>query len=153
MRNWQRDLRRASFRGVRFWVEDDSSEDGRRVVVHQIVGGEVPVTEDMGRRVATFDVRAYVVSDVADLESLALRAACGLPGASLLTLPMEPPQFVRCLACRPSRSRDRAGYVGFDLSFVAAGGAFSALATGIPALRLTFGVNLGPVSLALSVDL
>lgn len=153
MRDWSAAFRRASFRGVPFWVDEDGPEYGRRVAVHNIVGGELPVTEDLGRTATAFRIRAYVVSDTADAEGWALEAACSSPGASLLAMPMDPARMVHCTGCTRSRSKDRNGYIAYDLSFVVAGSAAIVGATGVAALRMTFAVDLGPASLALSVGL
>jgi hypothetical protein len=149
VRNWQSAFRRASFRGARFWVEDDGPEKGRRVAVHQISGGDTPVIEDMGRRAVEFSVTAYVASDLADVEGLTLEAACASFGPGLLTLPMDPAQLTICLGCRRNRSKDRNGHIGYDLSFVEAGGSGLSAATGLPALREVFSTGLAGAARAL----
>ncbi len=151
MRNWERAFRRASFRGARFWVEDETPEKGRRVAVHNVSGGESPVTEDVGRIATQFRVTAYVVSDLADVEGFALEAACDAFGPSILTLPMDPAQMVRCLGCNRNRSKDRNGYIGYELTFVIAGGSGLAAAVGLPALRGVFSVGLGGATASISV--
>ncbi len=154
MRDWARTLRKASFRGVRFWVEQNEAEGGRRVAVHNIAGGEIPVTEDLGRLATGLRVQAYVASDAADAEMWALQGVCSAPGPAMLTLPMMPAALVRCLGCTPRRERDRAGYVAFDLVFVEAGRASAAgIATGLSALRLGFGTGLAGAALALSAGM
>lgn len=151
MRDWRFAFRRASFRGAPFWVEQDGPEVGRRVAVHEISGGEIPVTEDMGRRALETRVRAYLASDYADAEGLTLEAACSTPGPSLLVLPMDPPRMMHCVACRRSRERDRGGFIAYDLFFVEAGAGALAVATGLPALRLSFSAGLGGVAAGISI--
>lgn len=143
-------LRRASFRGAPFWVEADGPEVGRRVAVHEISGGESPVTEDMGRRASTVQVAAYVAGDAADLVGLALEASCAAPGASFLILPMDPPRMMHCLSCRRSRRRDAMGYVGYDLEFVEAGQGAAVEPSGLPSLRGIFAAGVGIVAAALA---
>lgn len=150
MRNWERAFRRASFRGARFWVEDDGPQKGRRVAVHNISGGEAPVTEDVGIVATEFRVTAYVASDLADVKGLALEAACDLAGPSILTLPMDAARMVRCLGCTRSRSKERNGYIGYELTFVIAGGSGLAAAGGLPALRGVFGAGVDGVVSALA---
>ena len=53
MRAWDRAFRRASFRGVAFWVRRDGPLTGRRVAVHEISGGEDTPTEDLGEVTAS----------------------------------------------------------------------------------------------------
>ena len=87
MRAWDRAFRRASFRGARFWVAEDGPEKGRRIAVMPISGGEAVLTEDMGRAAVQFRVSAYVASDLADMEGLALEAACLAAGPAPLPCP------------------------------------------------------------------
>lgn len=148
MRDWTRTLRRASFRGVRFWVEDGGPDVGRRVAVHEVSGGEAPLTEDMGRRASSVGLSVYLVSDRADAEGLALEAACAAPGASLLMLPTDAGRIVHCVGCHRSWNKDRLGYVAYDLAFVEAGFGGGGLAGGIGALRITFGTGLAAAALA-----
>lgn len=150
MRDWLNTLRRASFRGVPFWVDTDGPETGRRVVVHEAAGAEAPVTEDMGRMTRSIWVSAYVTGDVADALGAALEAACSAPGASILVMPIDPVQFVHCTACRRNRRRDRAGYIGYDLQFVEAGSGASFASGGMAGLRDVYSGGLAQGASALA---
>lgn len=150
MRNWERAFRRASFRGVRFWVDEDGPESGRRVAVHEISGGNVPVIEDMGRATKRITVTAYVASDRADAEGLALEAACNGDGPGMLTLPMDPAQVVHCEGCRRSRHKDRNGIIAYDLAFIGAGGSGAAPGSALSAMRGVFSGGIGAVASAIS---
>ena len=150
MRDWSRAYRRASFRGVRFWIEKDGPDGGRRVAIHEVSGGDVHQTEDLGRRADMHRISAYVASDLADIEGLALEAACKAPGPSMLVLPMDLPLSAHCVGIRRNRDRDENGIVAYDLAFVAAGGALSGAASPLGALRVAFSANLGQVSLSIS---
>ncbi len=145
MRNWLK-LRRASFRGVPFHVEDDGPMRGRRVVVHEISGGERPLTEDMGRMATAFSVSAYVATDAADAIGLALERACDAPGAALLTLPIDPARMVHCVGCERERRKDQAGYIAYRLSFMEAGAGSSGSIGGISALREVFENGIAAVT-------
>lgn len=149
MRDWVNAFRRASFRGVSFWVDSEGPERGRRVAVHEISGGNTPVVEDMGRRATSFSIYAYVASDRADYEGLALEAACDASGPSMLVLPMEPGQTVHCLSCRRDWTKDRMGYVAYDLAFVEAGSAGLSIG-GLGALQDAFSTGLSAVASSLS---
>lgn len=150
MRNWMKTLRPASFRGVPFHVEGDGPEVGRRVAVHEISGGEAPVTQDMGRRAVSTTVTAYVTGDAADLRGLALEAACAAPEASLLVLPMDAPRGMRCIGCRRSRRTAEMGIVMYILEFVEAGGGGAATPGGLGALRTVFATGLAAAVSALA---
>lgn len=150
MRRWERAFRRASFRGARFWVDQDGPDVGRRVAVHEVSGGETPVTEDMGRLATEYRITAYVASDLADVEGIALELVCGAPGPSILILPMDPPLMVRCLGCRRNRVKDHNGHIGYDLTFVEAGGSSATPSAGLPALREVFTGGLPAAASALA---
>lgn len=150
MRNWSRSFRRASFRGVPFHVDADGPESGRRVVVHEISGGERAVTEDMGARTRRFLVEAYVASDAADMQGRALEVACGAPGPGLLTLPLDPAVFVHCEGCVRDRRRDQAGFLGYRLDFVEAGSAVAGVGSALGMLREVFGNGLASAASSLS---
>ncbi|WP_054308917.1 DNA circularization N-terminal domain-containing protein [Mesorhizobium sp. 1M-11] len=145
MRNWLK-LRPASFRGVPFHVEDDGPMRGRRVVVHDISGGERPLTEDMGRMATAISVSAYVATDAADAIGHVLERACDAPGPALLVLPIDPARMMHCIGCERERRKDRAGYIAYRLSFVEAGAGASASIGGISALRDIFDAGIVFVS-------
>lgn len=150
MRDWKRALRRASFRGVPFWVEIDENDVGRRVAVHEISGGEAVLTEDMGRRARSVFVAAYVVGDRSDSAGRTLETACDAPGASRLALPMDPARSMHCLSCRRNRHKDRMGYIAYDLEFVEAGSGVAPAAGGLNAMRNVFDAGLATAAAALS---
>nr|WP_295465194.1 DNA circularization N-terminal domain-containing protein [Mesorhizobium sp.] len=147
-RNWLR-LRQASFRGARFHVDEDGPDRGRRVAVHDISGGETPVTEDMGRLATGFSVTAYVAGDQADAVGHALERACDLPGPALLVLPIDAARMVHCTGCSRSREKDRSGYISYHLEFVEAGvGAVGGGGLGV--LRSVFAAGLAALAGAMS---
>lgn len=139
-RDWSRAFRRASFRGARFWVDQEDFEGGRRLSVTDIAYGESPVVEDMGGRAKTWPVLAYVAGGVADAEAAALTSALHAPGASLLVLPMMPGTRARVQHFARNRRRDKNGYLAFDIVFVEAGGgvSFPAVLSATPIAALLF---------------
>lgn len=121
MRDWLKAFRPASFRGVPFFVEVENAEGGRRVAVSPIAYSDLHVTEDMGGDVRRFSLSAYVAGDLADAAARSFMAALNAPGAATLVLPMGGPSLVRAPRWSFSRERSRAGYVGFEVEFIAAG--------------------------------
>ncbi|BCH20178.1 DNA circularization N-terminal domain-containing protein [Mesorhizobium sp. L-2-11] len=121
MRDWLKAFRPATFRGVPFFVDYEDAEGGRRVAVSPIAYSDLHVTEDMGGDVRRFSLSAYVAGDLADAAARAFTAALNAPGAATLVLPMGGPVLVRVPRWSLSRERGRAGYVGFDIEFIAAG--------------------------------
>lgn len=134
MRNWIKTLRPASFRGVRFYVDEEAiPRTGRRIVRHEYVKAEEHGTEDMGRLPREFRIRAYIANDQADTDCQALIAACSTKGAASLVLPFFGSHQVRCENCGNSWRKDTLGYVDIDLDFVEAGqdgGGFPAIPLG-----------------------
>ena len=119
--DWRQRLRNASFRGARFWVDQDQFEGGRRTVVHEFPHKEHPYLEDLGQQARRYQVTAYTVGDSADSEARALMAACTARGSASLVLPIFGSLRAACLEISTDRSKDRQGYVAFKLTFVEEG--------------------------------
>ena len=120
MRDWAKSLYPASYAGAAFWVERDVGAGGRRVVVHEFPHRDGSFNEDLGDSPRTWSVTAYLAGDTADQESAALIAALSIKGAATLVLPIDGAAQAR--AVKPwsrARERDRAGFIAFDLNFVA----------------------------------
>ena len=120
------DLRSASFRGVRFWVETEGASGGRRVSVQHTAHGEQPVTEDFGAATLELPQTIYLAQENVHAEGRRLMAALLAPGAARLELPMQRPMMVHCLTADLSREKDRYGFVGYDVEFTPAGQASGA---------------------------
>lgn len=148
-RDWT-NLRRASFRGVSFHVMQENPAVGRRIAVHEISGGEAIITEDMGRRTGLIDVDAYITGNIADVVGRALERACALPGASLLTMPIDGARLVHCEDCRRERHKDRNGMIVYQLRFVEAGNEGFGFASALSQLKLAFDNGLSAISIGLS---
>lgn len=121
MRNWLKAFRPALFRGVPFHVDNEGASGARRLSISPIAYADQSVIEDMGRDPRQMAVRAYVVGDFADAAAIALMAALDQKGAALLVLPMQIPLRARVLDWSMDREKDRAGYVGFDITFIEEG--------------------------------
>ena len=118
MRNWQRDLRRASFRGVRFWVEADDRAGGKRIARHEYAGGRRTYLEEMGLATAAVDVTAYLLGDESDRQSAALMTACLAPGPGRMVLPIDSGFLATVENFRRLRERDRQGFIAFGFSAI-----------------------------------
>jgi prophage DNA circulation protein len=114
--NWLKTWRRASFRGARFWVDEDEIETGRRLVVHEFPHRDAPYIEDMGRTANRIEVTAYVASDAAIGEQAALMAACEARGAATLQLPAARLK-AHCERCERAWDKDKQGRFAFRLTF------------------------------------
>jgi prophage DNA circulation protein len=129
--DWPKTLRRASFRGVAFYVETDTIKYGRRVKVHEFPHRDRPFIEDLGEKAIGFSVTAYVASDNALSEQAALVRACRRGGPGSLVLPSDGALQVVPYACERVFSKDRLGYIAFSLSFHEAGSGFGVFTAGL----------------------
>jgi prophage DNA circulation protein len=118
VRDWQRTLRPASYRGVPFFVDFDDLSGGKRLALHEYAGGRQTVVEELGLTTSTFDVTIYLLGDAADAQALALQAAMLADGPGFLILPMDGGLMATAQGFRRSRGKDRNGYVGFDVTFI-----------------------------------
>ncbi|MEP9397941.1 DNA circularization N-terminal domain-containing protein [Mesorhizobium sp. KR2-14] len=121
MRNWLKAFRPASFRGVPFYVDVEGASGARRLSISPIAYADQAVIEDMGRDPRQMSTRAYVVGDVADVAAIAFIEALERKGPGLLVLPMQGQISARVLDWSMDREKDRAGYVGFDITFIEEG--------------------------------
>lgn len=149
MRDWTRTLRRASYRGVSFWVESDDLSGGKRLAVHEHAGGKSGVIEELGLMTRAFDVTAYLVSDTADIQARIFLAAMEADGPGILTLPLDPGFMATVQNFRRSRTKNVNGYIGWDVTFLP-NAAPSGAVLSIGDVSVAFSANIGPVSLELS---
>ena len=133
MRDWFRTIPNASFRGSRFFVEEERLAGGREIAVHRFVKAEQHATEDMGRKPLDLSFSAYIVGDTADIDAQAFVAICGTAGVGTLVMPILGIHTVRCTDVNAvSLNTAKLGFVKIDLKFVEAGNdsAFATIAIG-----------------------
>jgi len=118
---WRASLKPASFRGVAFFVEQRELEGGRRAVTHEFPGRDMPFTEDMGRKAATFTVEAYVIGAGYMTARDQLEAACNAEGPGALIVPWSPERQLVCTGMRLRESAKEGGMARFSLTFAEAG--------------------------------
>lgn len=119
------DLSPASFRGVSFWVENDTEDYGRRVVTHEYPMRDKHENEDLGERAQKFKITAYVVGDDAVSQKDAIVSACRTQGAGLLRMPANGAFLARCLTLSVTRSLTEQCYFKLHMEFVAEPGVFA----------------------------
>jgi len=121
MTTWREQLQPASFRGVRFEVDSDSSPVGRRTQTHEFVQRDQPFVEDLGRQTREFKLTAFVIgADCYDKRD-ALLGALDKPGPGELVHPQFGKLNVTAADCSVSHERREGGLVRFDLVFIEAG--------------------------------
>lgn len=119
---WKDRLQDASFRGVPFKVEEESSGVGRRVETHEYPNRDKPYTEDLGKVSFRPSLTAYVVGEDCFDQRDRLIEALNKSGPGTLVHPVYGEMNV-CVdgEVRVSTSRSEGRVVRFDLKFVEAG--------------------------------
>lgn len=119
---WKDRLQDASFRGVPFKVEDESSPVGRRVETHEYPNRDKPYTEDIGKITSRPSFSAYVVGDDCFDQRDRLIEALNKLGPGTLIHPTYGEMNV-CVdgEIRVSTTKTEGRMVRFDLKFVEAG--------------------------------
>ncbi|WP_313194601.1 DNA circularization N-terminal domain-containing protein [Shinella zoogloeoides] len=121
MRDWTKTLRRASFRGVDFWVEDDTFTGGKRVALHEYAGGRYTYLEEMGLATAGYEVTAYLIGDRSDAQASRLSQAALAAGPGRLVLPIDGGRLAYVGDFQRRRSRDQLGYIAFTFMAIPVG--------------------------------
>ena len=119
--SWRDNLQPASFRGVRFQVENSTVEGGRRHVPHEYPKRDAGLTEDMGRRLRHSSVRGYLIGGTHDQRATALIGALEADGPGLLVLPLRGQMPMICQSFSCTEAREDANFTAFDMDFLEAG--------------------------------
>ncbi|WIC11156.1 DNA circularization N-terminal domain-containing protein [Escherichia coli] len=119
---WKERLVDASFRGVPFKTEDESTGVGRRVETHEYPNRDKPYTEDLGKVTGRPVFSGYVIGDDCYDQRDRLIEALNKPGSGTLVHPAYGEMSV-CVdgEIRVSTTSGEGRMVRFDLRFVEAG--------------------------------
>lgn len=117
---WKDRLRRASFRGVEFFVTNRSHPFGRRTVRHDVDDPEQPVViEDTGKEAREYRFTAFLIGPRSDEQLDRLIAAIeDDPSPGVLIHPIYGRQVVVPGACTVEHSRDMMGMESLSLTFI-----------------------------------
>lgn len=85
--SWKDRLRKASFRGISFQVADNSTDVGRRVVIHTYVNRPLPYAEDLGRKPQVYKMEAFLLGEDYDIDRNNLLRALQQEGPGELVHP------------------------------------------------------------------
>jgi prophage DNA circulation protein len=119
--NWRARLRRASFRGAAFFVDDVARGTGRRLVNHEFPARDIPYSEDLGRKQRTWTFSAYCIGQTYQSDYDALVKACEQAGPGTLIHPNIGSVQATCETGTFTERRDSGGYVAVTLNFFEAG--------------------------------
>lgn len=121
-KDWRKQLRPASFRGVPFGVQHADTTIGRRVVVHEYPQRDEAFPEDMGGRPREFSIEAIVLGDDYMTRRDALMEALEKRGAGTLIHPYYGSLVVTLVGpVRVTETPDEGGCARFTLDFIRAG--------------------------------
>ncbi|WP_312993396.1 DNA circularization protein [Achromobacter animicus] len=115
---WKEEKQKASFRGVPFLVDADSSRRGRRTVLHEYPKRDVPMVEDMGLATRNYKMAAWVAGPDCFAQRDSLLKVLEEPGAGELVHPWFGRVEVVCTSVEVSHSEIEGGVVRFDLEFI-----------------------------------
>jgi prophage DNA circulation protein len=120
-RSWRDRLRPASFRGVPFYVDEASSEHGRRYHHHEYPQRDVPYAEDLGRKQRRYRVTGYAIGPGYMGVRDRLLTACEQPGPGKLVHPYLGELQVVCDGLQLRESDNEGGACRFELAFAEPG--------------------------------
>jgi prophage DNA circulation protein len=118
---WKDKLRPASFRGVRFFVDNINIQGGRRGADHEFPDREEPYAEDSGRKQRKYPVDAYLVGKDYFAARNKLIQALEKPGSADLVHPYYGRKKVVCRSFDVVEQAGAGGFVRIQISFVEAG--------------------------------
>ncbi len=113
-------MRKASFRGIEFEVTDRSWTSGRRVQKHEYPNKEVGWVEDLGKKMESFPITAFVIGDNYEVQRDALKEACCREGPGILVHPDYGSIEVVCESISVKETVQRRTAV-FELTFCESG--------------------------------
>ena len=118
---WRARLRRASFRGVRFYTEEFGGEYGRRWADHEYPGRDTPFAEDLGRRQRVWQFTGYTIGNFYLADRDRIIAACEEAGPGELVHPTLGAVQAVCRTVAFTEERGRGGHCIFQFEFAEAG--------------------------------
>ena len=113
-------LRHASFRGVKFQVEEAAAEFGRRKKVHEFFGRDDFEVEDLGKGPRRYPVDGYLVGHDYDLARDMLVKACERETPGTLIHPYHGMVEVLCLKLSVSETFREGNYCKVKFDFIEA---------------------------------
>ncbi len=118
---WRAALLPASFGGAQFHVEAASKAGGRRIALHEYPKRDQPYAEDMGRKARRWPVTGYIIGPNYLAGRDALVNLLEAEGPFELVLPSTAPGQAVCDTYSWEETREKGGFVTFQMQFVEAG--------------------------------
>jgi prophage DNA circulation protein len=118
---WTDRLSRARWRDFEFLTDSHSAQHGRRLVVHEYPGADIPLVEDFGEKSPTWELNAYFLGPDYDLARNNLLVRLAEPGPAWLNHPWLGLLWARAQDWSISESNDKNGYCTVKITFVHGG--------------------------------
>jgi prophage DNA circulation protein len=151
--SWLDDLKDASFRGAPFYVAGAEETFGRRTVLTEYPGRDLPDTEDLGRRARQHRIEAYVLGPDYMAARDELRTAIEQPGAGELIHPfLGKKRVVVHGEVRSSESTQQGGIAQLSFTCVEVGEQEAAAPTVSPATQAAVEVAADAAVAAVSAE-
>lgn len=119
--SWSDRMATAQFRGFEFRTDSHDAKGGKRLVVHEYPGSDIPVVEDLGSKADEFRLNAYFIGENYDLERNGFLAKLAEPGADWLMHPWRGQLWVRAHHWSVHESNDKGGFCAIAVDFVPGG--------------------------------
>lgn len=119
--SWIDRMATASFRGFEFRTDSHDAKGGKRLVVHEYPGSDIPNVEDLGGKADEFRLNAYFIGADYDLERNGFLAKLAEPGADWLMHPWRGNLWVRAHHWSVHESNDKGGFCAIAVDFVPGG--------------------------------
>jgi len=118
----KRRIKKAKYNGVSFYIEDDETSGGRRIVTHEFPYSEIPATEDLGKKAKQWQIQGFVGGALYKQEAEKLQDALEQAGVGTLDHPyIGKNKKVRCTSYRRNETNREWGVVWFSMTLTEAG--------------------------------
>ncbi|MDR0703036.1 MAG: DNA circularization N-terminal domain-containing protein [Azoarcus sp.] len=118
---WTDRLSRARWRDFEFLTDSHSAQHGRRLVVHEYPGADIPLVEDFGEKSPSWELNAYFLGPDYDIARNNLLARLAEPGPDWLNHPWLGLLWARAQDWSISESSGKNGYSTVKITFVHGG--------------------------------
>jgi prophage DNA circulation protein len=118
---WIDRMSRARFRDFEFLTDSHDAKGGRRLVLHEYPGADVPLVEDFGEKAWDWSLSAYFIGPDYDAGRNELLALLAEPGPAWLTHPWLGLLWVRAQGWSVSESNEKGGYCTIKIEFIPGG--------------------------------
>lgn len=122
---WKEDFdwgrKRASFRGVEFWISRTQFEAGSRLIVHRFPGKEFAFVQNLGLDNDSFEIQGFVAGDFYHIQRDALTTAIKEEGPGELVHPFfRTGLFTITSKIRWTETKDELGFAAFAFDVIEA---------------------------------